>query len=220
MPRSTVIYTNSDAFALFKEEARRKFKGLAIKPYTFSYAQRTDTGSMRARITELAEGALASEMAMLVERGEATLASPVDRDVRVGTFEELMGDADRTRLEVVLQFVSPVIVEVNGALGPFPVLSAAFGRYITVWNAFSEEKIGLSEVGLAHVRITDFKISCVASPFGPGSQGWMRLEMERGRTEGQIGLFNGLLDFAFYCGTGLHTDEGLGQTRRMEKVPR
>jgi hypothetical protein len=41
--------------------------------------------------------------------------------------------------------------------------------------------------------------------------------MERGRTEQEIALFNTLVDFAFYCGTGAHTDEGLGQTRRMER---
>ncbi len=72
--------------------------------------------------------------------------------------------------------------------------------------------------GLAHVHVADFKLSCVATPFGPGSQGWVKLEMEKGRTEEEIALFNGLIDFAFYCGTGAHTDEGLGQTRRMERA--
>ena len=52
-------------------------------------------------------------------------------------------------------------------------------------------------------------------PFGTGGQGWVTLEMEKGRTEEEIGLLNALIDFAFYCGTGVHTEAGLGQTRRI-----
>jgi hypothetical protein len=217
MPRSAVIYTSPDAFAGLKEEARRKFAHLPLKPYTFSYGQRTDAGSVRVRVTEVLDGALAQEWVRLVERGEATPASSADRDVRRRTFEELMADADRARREACLQLVSPTIVEVNAQALPFPVFPVIFEQYIAAWNTFSDALIGPWKDGLDHVRVTDFRISCVASPFGPGSQGWVKLEMEKGRTEGEIGLFNALLDFAFYCGTGLHTEEGLGQTRRMER---
>jgi len=190
---------------------------MPIKPYTFSYAQRTDAGSVRVRITEVSDGALTQEWADMAKRGEATLASSPDRDVRRRTFDELMVNADRASRETALQFVSPIIVEVSGRAVPFPVFPAVFEQYIAVWNAFSDTKISAGTEGLGHVHVTDFRISCVASAFGPGSQGWVKLEMEKGRTEVEIALFNGLIDFAFYCGTGLHTDEGLGQTRRMEK---
>jgi CRISPR/Cas system endoribonuclease Cas6 (RAMP superfamily) len=43
----------------------------------------------------------------------------------------------------------------------------------------------------------------------------MALEVEKGRTEEEIGLFNTLIDYAFFCGTGMYTDAGLGQTRRL-----
>jgi CRISPR/Cas system endoribonuclease Cas6 (RAMP superfamily) len=94
-----------------------------------------------------------------------------------------------------------------------------FARYREVWSAFSTVRLpaGTEQV-LQHVRVTDFKISCAASPFGPGAKGWVTVEMEKGRTEQEIALFNGLIDFAFYCGTGLHTEEGLGQTRRMDRL--
>ena len=63
--------------------------------------------------------------------------------------------------------------------------------------------------------MTDFKISCAAAgPIVRGrygrAEGWVTLEMERGRTEQEIALFNTLVDFAFYCGTGARTDEGAG----------
>lgn len=220
MPRSAVIYTNPDAFERLKEEVRRRFVHARILPYTFSYGQRTEAASVRVRVTELADDSLKDELACFVKDGKATLASSSDRDVRSLTYGELMADADRARTEVTLQFVSPAIVEVGTRIEPFPVLAAVFGRYAAMWNAFAEEKIDEGTPWLAHVRVADFKISCVRSPFGPGSQGWMRLEMEQGRTEGEIALFNGLVDFAFYSGTGLHTNEGLGQTRRMEQAGR
>jgi CRISPR/Cas system endoribonuclease Cas6 (RAMP superfamily) len=115
--------------------------------------------------------------------------------------------------------VSPTIVEINARAGPFPVFPVIFEHYIAVWNRFSDALIDPSWTDrLDHIRITDFRISCVASPFGPGSQGWVKLEMEKGRSEADIAMFNRLLDFAFYCGTGLHTVDGLGQTRRMERA--
>lgn len=217
MPRSAVIYTNLDVFARLKEAARRGFESAAIRPYTFSYPQRTDAHNVRVRLTELVDGAVARELAQLADRGEAILASPADRDVRSQSYEELMEDADRARTEATLQFVSPVIVETSGQNQPFPLLQAVFDRYIKVWDTFSGAKIGEVREWSTHVHVADFKISCVATPFGAGSQGWVRLEMGKGRTEEEIGLFNGMVDFAFYCGTGLHTDEGLGQTKRMEK---
>ena len=217
MPRSAVIYTNPDAFAALREEARRKFESLPIKPYTFSFGQKTDAGSIRVRVTELEDGALADELTHMAGRGEITLASPADRDVRSQSYGELMEDADRARWEVSFQLASPVIVKVGGQGQPFPVPESLFGHYVEAWDAFSEVKIGEGKEALARVRVADFKISCVATPFGPGSQGWVKLEMEKGSTEEEIGLVNGLIDFAFYCGTGLYTHEGLGQTKRMEK---
>ena len=102
---------------------------------------------------------------------------------------------------------------------PFPVHPIVFERYAEVWNAFSEVKMRAAAEWLPYVHVTDFKISCLASPYGVGAQGWVALEMEKGRSEDEIGLFNTLVDFAFYCGTGLHTEEGLGQTRRFCSTP-
>jgi hypothetical protein len=217
MPRSAVIYTDPESFTRLKERMRLRFEDEAVKPYTFSYPQKTDAGSIRVRATELVEGVLEEELIGLTGQGKASLASGADRDVRGASYEELMEDADRARTETILQFASPVIVETQGALTPFPVLAVIFPQYIAVWNVFSRKKIDAGKAGLAHVHVADFKLSCVTTAFGPGSQGWARLEMEKGQTEEAIALFNGLADFAFYCGTGLHAHEGLGQTRRMEK---
>ena len=41
-----------------------------------------------------------------------------------------------------------------------------------------------------------------------GAEGWVVLEMEKGRTEQEIALFNTLVDFAFYCGTATRWGAG------------
>jgi len=221
MPKSVVIYTSSEAFSALRTLARQGATGSAIKPYTFSFAQKTESGSIRVRASEISEGAVLPAIADMVKRGEATLASAADRDVRAATYEELIGEADRTRRVARLQWTSPTCVDLGGQSVPFPVMPLIFARYREVWSAFSPARLpGGAEQALDHVQVTDFKISCAAGPFGPGAKGWVTGEMEKGRTEQEIALFNGLIDFAFYCGTGLHTEEGLGQTRRMEPQQR
>ena len=215
MPRSVVIYTDSATLTGLRDFARREYAGCSTKPYTFSFGQKTEGLNLRARICELHEGVLAPAVGELVKQRIAVHASSQDRDVRVRTYEELIEDADRRTRVATLQFASPIILEVSGEIVPFPVIPAIFRKYTEVWQAFSDVDISGSAEALKHIRVTDFKISCVSTPYGPGAQGWVRLEMEKGRNEEEIALFNGLIDFAFFCGTGLQTDEGLGQTRRM-----
>ncbi len=220
MPLSAVIYTSNAAFSYARDAARKRSEGLAIKPYTFSFAHKLETGAIRVRATELSQGFLMPVVREMVKKGEATLASGADREVREATYEELIEDADRARRVATIRFASPTIVEVQGNSVPFPVIHAIFARYREIWSAFSPVPLPPAAEAMDHVHMTDFKISCAAGPIGAegrvGAEGWVTLEMEKGRTEQEIALFNVLVDFAFYCGTGTHTDEGLGQTSRME----
>jgi len=216
MPLSAVVYTSNESFAFLKLLMRKKFEGLPIKPYTLSFAHKQEAGVVRVRATELAPDTLTPLLADMAAKGEAVLASAADRDVRRAAYGDLIGEADPSRRIVNVQYASPTIVALAGEGTPFPVVSAVFGRYREVWNAFSDVELPEADVeALRHVRVADFKISCDVTPFGTGAEGWVTLEMERGRTEREIALFNGLIDFAFYCGTGSFTEEGLGQTRKV-----
>ncbi len=216
MPLSAVIYTSSEAFFSLRDAVRNRCRDRAIKPYTFSFAHKLKTGGIRVRATELSQGALMPMVREMARAGEATLASGADDEVREADYEKLLADADRARRVAALRFASPTIVEVRGERVPFPVTGAIFARYREIWDAFSPQRLPPTEEVVRRLRVTDFKISCAAASTEAGAEGWVCLEMEKGRTEQEIGLFNALVDFAFYCGTGLHTDEGLGQTRRME----
>jgi CRISPR/Cas system endoribonuclease Cas6 (RAMP superfamily) len=215
MPRSIVIYTSPGAYLELTRRIHTGFETFAVKPCTVSLPQKADGGRVRCRITELADGAATPLVEEMVRSGEATAVSGADRDVKGATYGELLDDADRFGLEAHVQFVSPVIIEIEGGTTPFPVVSAVFQRYIAVWNCFSAAKIAAGALPVECIHVKDFKISCVGSGFGKGAQGWMTLEMEKGRTEEEIGLFNGLIDYAFFSGTGMYTDVGLGQTRRL-----
>jgi hypothetical protein len=261
MPLSAAIYTSNEALSSVRDAVRKRSEGFAVKPYTFSFAHKMETGAVRVRATELAEGVLMPVVREMVKKGEATLASCADREVREAAYEELREDGDRTRRVATIRFTSPTIVEVQGEYVPFPVIHAMFAGYREIWSAFSPVPLHEAPEAMEHLHVTDFKISCAAAgPIGAGTseeptdegrgttvpsglgrwterlldpreavvhrpstsfrvgaEGWVTLEMERGRTEQEIAFFNTLIDFAFYCGTGAHTDEGLGQTKRGEK---
>ena len=214
MPKSLVLYTTSDIITRLKNKACDLYKDRAIKPYTLSFAHTTSAGPLRMRLTELVDDCLAGCSEGLTQADTLAYGAPPDSDVRADSFEELFEGAERFTREARLQFLSPTLVTLGGFGVPFPVLPLVFSTYIYAWNAFSPKKIPGTASLFEFIHMTGFKISCVRTPYGPAFQGWIDLEVKEGRSEEEIRTFNTLCDFAFYCGTGLHTQEGLGQTRR------
>ena len=217
MPRSVVLYTSDDIFLQIKQRLAELFAPEKIKPYTCSRAHASETGARRVRITELVSYSLAPIIDDVVGKGQALIVSAADRDVCGASYEDLLQNADRFRRKALLQFSSPTIVGLGGYLVSFPVLPLMLSHYVHTWNMLAGFKITRVPELLEHVKMKEFKVSYVRSEHGPGFQGWVALEMEKGRSEEEIQLFNTLIDFAFYCGTGLYTDEGLGQTRRAQR---
>ena len=215
MPISAVAYTSKEAFDDLANVLKARFADRKIKPYTLSLPQKQATGDVRFRATELIPGVLIPLLSDMVEKKATSLASSADREVRQVAYEDLLRDADRSRTKLTVQYVSPIIVPVVGERSPFPVVPTVIAGYGKIWDAFSDIGLPRPAVDIARsIRVADFKISCAVTSFGTGCQGWVTLEMARGRTEEEIGIMNALIDFAFYCGTGLHTEDGLGQTRR------
>ena len=214
MPRSVVLYTSDDVFLNIRQRLSDRFAGEKIKPYTCSFAHLSETGARRVRITELVPYSLAPILDDIIAGGQALPVSTADKDVCGASYEDLLHGADSFRRTAVLQFSSPTILGLGGYSVPFPVLPLMLSQYIHVWGSVAGSKITRAPELLEHVRLKDFKVSCVQTERGAGFVGWIALEMEKGRPEEEIQSFNALLDFAFYCGTGLYTDEGFGQTRR------
>ncbi len=219
MPRSVIIYSSRDRFTELAAEIRETFMGEPVKPFTISFPQKTGVG-IRGRITELADTGITSIVERYARGSEMVLASAADRDVRRISYERMIEEADRSARIAAVQLVSPTMIEVLGQTTPFPVASAMLSRYGELWTRLSGLEAPTGETIARHVSTVDFKISRFSSPFGIGAQGWVVLEIAKGRTEEEIRLFNALIDFAFYAGTGIHTDDGLGQTRRLDRAQR
>ncbi len=214
MPRSVVLYTSDDVAAEIRKRFAERFPSEKIKPYTCSFAHVSETAGRRMRITELVPYSIAPIIDDVIASGKALPVSAADPDVRGASYEELLSDADRFQRSALLEFFSPTFLSLGGYSVCFPVLPLMLSHYVHVWNSVAAPKITRAPDLLDHVRLKDFNVSCVQTDYGPGFQGWVALEIATGRSEEEIQLFNAILDLTFYCGTGIHTEEGFGQTRR------
>ncbi len=216
MPRSLVLYTTEEALGRLRAETERLYSERPVRPYTLSFSHTTCSGS-RVRITELLDGCLGACLDRVRACSPAAFGATPDPDVHEASFEELIEGADRFTRQARLQFLSPTIVTLGGYGVPFPVLPLTFSCYVYAWNAFSPKKIPGTAALFEAIRMVDFRISCVRTSQGPAFQGWIDVEMQEGRAEEEIATFNALCDFAFFSGTGRHTEEGFGQTRRAAR---
>jgi hypothetical protein len=219
MPRSIVVYTSRECLADLRVECRDVIPRGTIVPYTLSCGQRTDDPEkVRVRITELIDNLLDPVIEQIATKYAVSRVSAADPDVRDISYEALLENASFVDTSITLQFVSPVIVGLRpGVVTPFPVLSLLFRRYSEIWNSLSGVSLDFPEEMIDSLTVSDFSLSCRATAHGVGIQGWMTMDCGRGRTETNIRLFNALADFSFFAGTGLYTDEGLGQSRRVRR---
>jgi CRISPR/Cas system endoribonuclease Cas6 (RAMP superfamily) len=219
MPRSIVIYTSRECLADLKVKCRAAAPCGMIVPYTLSFGQRTDDpDKMRVRITELIDDLLDPVIEEIAQKHAVLRVSAADPETQSISYEALLENASFVDTSVTLQFMSPVIINLgSGPATPFPVLSCLFRRYCEIWNSLSGMSLDLPEEVTDSLTINDFALSCRTTAHGIGSQGWMTIDCGRGRTETDIRLFNTLADFSFFAGTGLYTDAGLGQTRRVRR---
>ena len=182
MPRSVVVYTSDDVLFQVRRRLAELFGPEKIKPYTCSFGHASETGARRVRITELVPYSLSPILDELVASGQALPVSTADKDVCGTSYEDLMQGADRFLRTVLLQFSSPTIVSLGGYTVSFPVLPLMLSHYIHVWNSLAGLKITRAPELLEHVRMKDFKVSCVQSEHGTGFQGWVTLEMGKRKT--------------------------------------
>lgn len=216
MPRSLVLYTTRDIYRLFEETLFDTFREYPTHlPYTLSFPQKTNGEMIRVRIGEMTDQAVNTIVGELAETKRALLASGSEPDVKNATYQDLKEAADRFSREIRLQFTSPTILKMGSYEVQFPVAPLLFRYYMGAWNAFSPDKITFEPALLEHIHVRDFKISSEKTAYGIAFQGWVDLEIAKGRTENEIAIINMLCDYSFYCGTGIHTNRGLGQTRRV-----
>jgi CRISPR-associated endoribonuclease Cas6 len=199
------------------------------KPFTVSPLLNDGTERYRFRMTLLED-----EYGPYVARGMER-----ERSVRVGTkvllidgetrveqqgYAELARQAG-TRSVVALQFESPTAFKVREMHYPLPDPVLVFASYHARWNAFAppEYRIdeGWREWLSTHVALSRVEVRTAVLSFGRyqhvGYVGQAEYTVVDKQSDplAQRGPLNVLADYAYFCGTGHKTTQGMGQTRRV-----
>jgi CRISPR-associated endoribonuclease Cas6 len=136
--------------------------------------------------------------------------------------EDLAGFGKPVRSDrVTLEFATPTAHRQIHRNILFPLPAQMWGGWLRAWNAFAqpafeddliarvEQEVALSRYTLK-TQIVDFGEFRAAGWVGRATFNYFSRERALWR------VLNLLADFAFFCGTGYKTTQGMGMTRRME----
>lgn len=133
--------------------------------------------------------------------------------------EEIWENAPVER-DIALRFVTPTTFRQRGVNLLFPIPTNVFHSYREKWNAFTPFKIedNFMEWVEESVAVEAHHLQTRMVWFGDfqerGFVGWARY-IARDKDAARLKQLNALADFAFFCGTGAKTTQGMGQTRRV-----
>jgi len=134
--------------------------------------------------------------------------------------EELWERASTTP-DISLRFASPTAFRQRGLNLLFPIPTNVFHSYREKWNAFAAPPLdeGLLAWVEQNVAVEAHELESRMTWFGGfqlhGFTGWCRFTA-KDKDATRLKQLNALADFAFFCGTGAKTTQGMGQTRRMK----
>ena len=126
---------------------------------------------------------------------------------------------------VCLQFQSPTSFSRQGMHYPLPDPVLVFTSYRSRWNAFAPEPLHIADHWLdwltESIAISDVRLSTQRVAYGDlyqqvGMVGEVRFVVtgKSSQADGRAQLCT-LADYAWFCGTGHKTTQGMGQTRRI-----
>jgi CRISPR-associated endoribonuclease Cas6 len=136
-------------------------------------------------------------------------------------YEGLYEEASDSLKEATLKFYTPTTLERSGDPYPLPDPCTVFLGYMRIWDSFSGIALapGLKEVIRERLLLSDFRIQqrrCAADQgCVPGFVGSATFQLAGRHPESILKGMNALADYAFFCGTGIGTDRGMGLTRRI-----
>lgn len=148
----------------------------------------------------------------------STLAQRWNRWVPYGQLYEEATDCLR---RVTLKFYSPTTLRRSTLPYPLPDPCGIFHGYLGIWNAFSGISLapGLGEAIEENLLLVDFRLRRRLFADGrestPGFIGSATFQLAGRHPESILKGLNALADYAFFCGTGIGTEKGMGLTRRI-----
>lgn len=202
------------------------------KPFTVSPLLPADPEGYHLRVTLLEDEympylAAGLKREQTLRAGEHILRVAGEPDATRRSYAELAEAAEHAR-EITLQFESPTGFRANGLDDPLPVPRRVFQSYLRRWSAFAGIALDVPDAYLdwveENVAVSRFELRTEVLKFQEhiqiGCVGRVQYQAAR-RAPGDapmVRALNRLADYAYYCGTGHKTTEGMGQTRRVGGV--
>jgi CRISPR-associated endoribonuclease Cas6 len=201
------------------------------KPFTLSPLTADADGRFSLRVTLLedqywpyVEKGMRQERTIRVE--DKILALDGEPQVTHQTYIAL-AQATSIRRDIVLRFDSPTSFKSHEMTYPLPDPVLVFTSHCARWNAFVPEALQIGEAWsdwvAQHVAVSRFELNSQVFHFGDhqqigcvGQVQYVVVGTGREVDEGR-GPLNALADYAFFCGTGHKTTQGMGQTRRLDR---
>lgn len=199
------------------------------KPFTVSplFVAR---GWASFRITLLQEGLLDLLEAGIRARPEVDILGrrlPIladDLSIVAAEYDRLLTDAARDR-QITLHFRTPMSFRSEGMDYPLPDPELVFDSYRRRWNAFAPARLAIPDDWLGWLRrsvaISRFDVRSEPMRFPDGLQIGCAGKVQytvvgpAALPDDDVAVLNCLADYAFFCGTGRKTTQGMGQTLRL-----
>ena len=150
-------------------------------------------------------------------------------DPAAASYGELLEGAREGDHTLRLRFLTPTAISQGDADLPLPVPSKLWAGYAARWRAFAPEMPlpdELDEGVERWLRLSDFDLRPARWRYrfvdGKGTdrlithlgcRGWIEVGLDRKATPAFAQAFRALAAYSFYCGSGMKTTMGMGQTR-------
>ncbi|HLF25543.1 MAG TPA: CRISPR system precrRNA processing endoribonuclease RAMP protein Cas6 [Anaerolineae bacterium] len=203
------------------------------KPFTLSPLVEEGGGRYRFRVTLLEDeyGPYVSkgmEQERTVRVGSKILAIDGEATVEHRTYADIAQPAGTSPV-ITLRFDSPTAFKTRGMHYPLPDPILVFASYHARWNAFAPAEFHIDESWSEWLAgsgaVSRFALRSETLDFGEyrhvGCTGVIQFTVTARGPEANAGRgpLNALADYAYFCGTGHKTTQGLGQTRRLPGWP-
>ena len=160
---------------------------------------------------------------LVLEHVPFTVVAEACRWEALATYASLLTSA-HPRRRIDLGFRSATAFRSRHITGAVPPPRLCLEGYLRKWNAFADIAMPeetLLEYAEAQIRVVGADLRPATLRMGKyyetGVIGEVKWESD-GHSPALLRLVNALVDYAFYCGTGIKTAQGMGQTVRVKPI--
>ena len=201
-----------------------------VKPFTLSPLTKARDGRRLLHVTLLDDSLWPAILAGLQSRpclgirDRSFALAPHGLEMDYASYDQIFRDASASRY-IDLRFVTPTCFRAGDLDYPLPEPRALYTSWLSRWQRFAPQSLAIEEELLdaawRHVGISDCDIRTQTVDLGYGKQvgflGTLTLCIVKAGelSEAMRRHLHVLASYAAFCGSGIKTTHGMGQTRRV-----